>query len=110
MKLLQIFRMSFASANGWAGPPFLILHGVRQKAIFNAQAKKYFSGSEVATKKGFMTEVSFAKWAEFFVEEIKCVRGNLDHWTILVLDGHHSHTYSLEALQILTDNNIFVVG
>ena len=53
-----------------------------------------------------MTDV----WAEVFVEESKCIRGNLDHWALLVFDDRHSHVYSLQTLHILRDNNILVVG
>jgi len=107
----HITIMSFASANGWAGPPFFIIPGVRQKTNFNNQVKAFFPEGKVSlTKKGFMTEESFSIWVEFFIENIKCIRGDPKNWVLLILDGHHSHTYCLNALKTLNTNNILVIG
>ena len=63
----HISVMDFAGASGWAGPPFFLVPGVRQKTSFNNLVKTYFPGGQVAlTPKGFMTEESFCLWTEFF--------------------------------------------
>ena len=109
--MTHISIMAFAAANGWAGPAFFIAPGVRQKTSFNHQVKTNFPDATVIlTKKGYMTEDSFVVWAEFFIEEIKSIRGDTSQWAILIIDGHHSHAYSLRALQILNGNNVLVVG
>ena len=103
--------MAFATANGWTGPEFFIVPGVRQKKNFNSQVKTHFPQGTIAlTSKGYMTNECFLEWAQFYIEYVKSIRGDPNNWALLVLDGHSSHAYSLGALKILNSNNILVVG
>ena len=106
----HITMMAFAAANGWSGPQFLLLPGVNQKNSFNTELFKHFPEAKVSmSEKGFMTEKTFIIWAEFFIDHIKDIRGDFAHWCLLVIDGHHSHVYSKEALNLLNKNNILAV-
>jgi len=71
---------------------------------------RHFEASKVeVTPSGYVTNDSFISWAKFFVEEIKEVRGNENLWCLLVLDGHHSHTFNAQVLEILNAANILAV-
>lgn len=108
---IHITIMDFAGANGWAGPEFLLIPGIRQKPKFNAELSKYFPDSQVSmTPKGYMNEDSFLQWVNFFIEKIKGIRGNPEAWVLLVVDGHSSHVYAPEALKALNKNNILAIS
>jgi len=102
--------MAVAAANGWVGSEFFLLAGIRQRPAFNAEMKKYFPEAQVEmTPKGYMTEESFIEWVKFFLKHISQVRGDPSLWCLLVVDGHCSHTYSLDALKLLNESRVMLI-
>ena len=107
----HVTLMAFAAANGWVGSEYFLLPGVRQRPAFNTEMKKYFPDAEIQmTPKGYMTEASFISWADFFVRNIQEVRADKQLWCLLVVDGHSSHAYSVEALKLLNENRIMLIS
>ena len=96
------------NACGYTLPPYFIIKGKKPNEAFIENCKKAgFRNSPIySTDKAFITFSAFSNYCEFFIKEAKY---NKDSYSILVLDGHKSHTYNLEALQFLNQNKIFAV-
>ena len=97
--------MALAAGNGWIGPEYFLLPGVRQRPAFNSELKKF-----QMTPKGYMTEESFISWSKFFLKHISQIRGDPSFWCLLVVDGHFSHSYSIDALKLLNESRVMVIS
>jgi hypothetical protein len=94
------------SASGFVLPPFFIVKGKnRPSGYLNAATPG--STFEMA-KKGMMTTEVFEKWVEHFVRYMEPRAAS--HWSLLLLDGHHSHTMNPAILKLLWDNHVYAVA
>ncbi len=94
------------SAVGLAFDPVFLVPGVNRRANFNLAS--FPDGQQISTGSGWITERAFIEWCRIFVEASKDFRGQT-LWSILLLDGHHTHTSCPDALQILNENRILAV-
>jgi len=63
-----------------------------------------------ATPTGWITKELFLEYGQMFVKFLKerKLMDGLPH--VVVMDNHHSHTFNMEFLQLVKDNNIVVFG
>jgi hypothetical protein len=94
------------SASGFVVPPFFIVKGQRTPAGYLNAAPPH--SAMAMAKKGMMTEAVFEQWVRHFVERME--KRDEKHWSLLLLDGHHSHTMNPEVLKLLWDNRVYVVS
>ena len=95
------------NAMGLALDPLFLLPGVRRRPNFNLN--KFTSADQMSTGSGWINAEAFKDWCQMFINQTKDFRGN-NHWSILLLDGHSTHTHSLEALSLLNENLILALS
>jgi hypothetical protein len=101
----HITVIAVVNAVGVAFDPTFLVPGVRIRQKFDLSM--YQDGHQIPTGNGWINESAFIQWVEIFVRITKDFRGNL--WSVLLLDGHHTHTNSLPALEILNENRILAI-
>jgi hypothetical protein len=94
------------SANGFVQAPFFIVRGQRKPPDFLKHAPPKSSMSMAL--KGMMTDAVFQQWVQHFIANMP--PRDPKHWSLLLLDGHHSHTMNPEVLKLLSDNRIYVLA
>ena len=94
------------SAAGFVLPPFFIVKGVRRPSGYLDAAPPH--STFAMAKKGMMTEVVYEQWVQHFVEHME--KRDDKHWSLLLLDGHHSHTMNPKILQQLRDARVYCIA
>jgi hypothetical protein len=94
------------SASGFVQPPFFIVKGLRRPAKY-LDAAPEGSTFEMA-KKGMMTAAVFAKWVSHFISHME--ERHPTHWSLLLLDGHHSHTMNPGILRELWQHRVYAIS
>jgi hypothetical protein len=95
-----------ASADGHVMPPYFILRGQRAPAHYLRAAPP--GSALVMATKGMMTTAAFREWQKHF---LACMRPrDPQHWSLLLLDGHHSHTMDPEVMQTFRDHRVYVLA
>ena len=94
------------SASGFVVPPFFIVKGQRTPTDYLAAAPE--NSSMAMAKKGMMTEAVFELWVRHFL--LRMEKRDEKHWSLLLLDGHHSHTMNPEVLKLLYDHRVYVIS
>jgi len=61
-----------------------------------------------ASKDGYINSELFVEFGRQFVQYLRRNAANT-HQHVLVLDGHSSHTYNVEFLTLMRDNNVEVI-
>lgn len=92
------------SAAGHYVPPLLLFKRVRQCRELSIGAP---TGSVVTNNSSaWMDKDMFLKWLQHFANHVQASRSRP---VLLILDGHSSHTRSLEAIEFAIDNGIIMV-
>jgi hypothetical protein len=87
--------------------PTFIVPGKRERPKFFSTV--FQEAKQIPTSSGWITEKALKQWCEHFVEQIKHLRGNPDHWCLQIMDGHSTHTSIPIALSFLNENRILAV-
>ena len=96
----------YASAAGLCGSPYFITPKQIQGFLGNR-----FPGAQVGvTKSGYINNSLFEDWIEFFIRDIRTSRGDPNHWCLLIVDGHPTHTLNDVALRTLNDAHIMAIS
>ena len=94
------------NATGYTLPPYFIIKGNQPDFIENCKNVGFRRSPIFNTPKAFLNFKAFTDFTQFFLREGKF---NQTSYSVLVLDGHKSHTLNLEALQLLNKNKVFTV-
>ena len=86
-------------------PPFFIFGRKRMNPVFMDHAP--ISAKGFAQENGWMTMELFKSYLEHFVEMVK---PTTEQPVCLILDGHSSHTRSLEALDYAKSNGVILLS
>ena len=91
------------SASGLYIPPFIIFKGKRSNEMLKCGAP---AGSLVTlSPSGYIDSDLFLKFLQHFQKQ----RPRTDEWCLLVVDGHGSHTKSVESLKFAESNKILLL-
>jgi hypothetical protein len=93
------------SAAGAYVPPMFIYPRVRMREDFLDRGPVGAIGR--ASKSGWMTEELFTEWFKHFLTNVQ--PKTRDQPTLLLADGHISHTRNLEVIQLARDNNVIIL-
>src|SRR6218665_217579 len=85
--------------------PFIILRGKRLKPEWLDGLPEDFAVTLRMSDSGWITKELFFTWAELFVEQLP-KDDNMPH--VLFLDGHSSHVYNLDFINLMQQNNVQV--
>ena len=96
--------MLCGSADGNMVPPMFIFPRVKDNPDL-------LRGAPVGTiqannQSGWMTKDSFIVWLKHFIDFIGCSQSRI---ALLILDGHSTHTKSIEAITIARENGLHVI-
>ena len=95
------------SASGKYVPPMVLFKGKRMSAAMIQSLSSAPEGSVVAlTESGYITSEMMVKWATHFCRFKPQVNPELPD--VLLLDGHSTHVFNIEFLNIMSDNNVEV--
>ena len=96
------------NASGYCLEPCFILKGSSQVNSFlqNCKLAGFFQPLVLSANKAYMDYASFDEWTKDFVKNAKFLPEN---YSILIYDGHVTHTMSLEALKYLYTHKIYAL-
>jgi len=98
--------ISYAAASGDSGRPYFIT----PRKVNNFLGDN-FQGSKVNhSSSGYINDAIIDDWVDFFVQDIRALRGDRSLWCLLLVDGHASHTLNPKALIKLNEARILVLS
>jgi uncharacterized protein affecting Mg2+/Co2+ transport len=95
--------LSCINAGGGYGPNLIIFKGKRMKAdwLFGAPENAFLRMSD----NGWINTELFTEWGKFFLQ---CLPKDDPRPHLLLVDGHSSHVYNIEFLNLMKENNVCV--
>ena len=93
------------SASGEYVPPAFIFPRVRYKPELLDKGPVGSIG--LATKSGWINDTAFSAWFDHFVKSVQPKHRQSP--TLLIMDGHTSHTNNIEVLQKAKENNVEIL-
>jgi hypothetical protein len=105
----HITVVACCNAAGQCLDPYFILKGVRERKIFVANViKKDLDPKAISmSSSAYVNHGNFLEWSAFF---IKFCKYDSNKWSLLILDGHTTHTANYDALKYLYDHKVLVLS
>jgi hypothetical protein len=98
--------LAFVSGDGSVCPPTMLVRGRRIQTALRAVCPR---GMRVScSPKGYISAGAFFEYAEFFVRWLKGQGALRGERHLILMDGHSSHLYNLELMELMRANNIEV--